>query len=188
MSVFNVLESLAKNRVVFACAVIVTMIVTIVIMVVITPQLNVLSASLPILDTRFTYTYEDVELLFTTLGASGRELYGVLHLWDSIYPAAYGLLFAMFIARLGMRTRDIFERIRWCEMLPIVAAFMDYAENIAIQTQIASYPMLSVQIIACASVFTMFKWALLATSLLVIFLLLVVNLMRHGKTRSSLSA
>ncbi len=182
MRVYDVMERLARNRVALLIIFILTVSVSIVVMAIIMPQLNIISAGLPILDTRLTYTYNDVEVLLTTLGTEGRELYSILHIWDSIYPAAYGLLLAICVAALVTRSQNALARARWCELVPIAAAAADYVENIAIQTQITAYPVLSAPVIYCASISTTIKWILLGASLITLLVLLLALFIYRSKT------
>ena len=87
------------------------------------------------------YSVEYVNALFKALGETGRNayLYNQLPL-DMIYPFMYGLTFclvmAWFLEKLGKFSKGF---VYLC-LLPVIAGFFDYLENIGIITMLKTYP------------------------------------------------
>lgn len=132
-------------------------------MALIQPQMVTLSGGLPILDSRLFYNAQDVNQLFTALGAIGRLLYSYQQVVDSIFPAAYGITLALVLVKLVNKTSPQASRIRMTVFLPFFAALTDYAENCLIATQLASFPVLSEGVILTAAIMTIAKWALIVS-------------------------
>ncbi len=134
------------------------------------PQILALSGGLPILDSRLSYTFADVEHLFTVLGEQGRQLYTTLQVLDLIFPLGYGM--SMTLALTGIITRLFPEGhpMEKAIFIPILGMIFDYLENITIAALIASYPNLSLLVVSIANIFTQLKWSciILALALLVI--------------------
>jgi len=130
-----------------------------------------------ILDTRISYSFEDVTDLFTQLGTEGLQFYSVLHLCDTLFPIAYGITIAFAIGYLSRNIPE--EKLQFVMLIPILAIICDFAENILIETQIAAYPILSEQVIVIASIMTSIKWISLIAGIFVIIILACVNYLKE---------
>lgn len=133
-------------------------------------------------DMKLGYSYEDILVIFDTLGTEGLQVWMQAHLLDLLFPLAYA--FAMVFG-LMMELRIAFpenKNLRVIALLPILAAFADYVENTIIAAQAVSYPNLSATVIAVASAFTTIKWILLYAGFAIIFILLPIVL--YKKLRS----
>lgn len=126
-------------------------------------------------DTRFGYTFEEIQAVFDGLGAGGLQAWTMVHLLDYIFPLVYsfGIIFAM---GLELKKMDLFEKYNKILFFPILGCLADYTENILVQTQVQAYPNLSAAIINLANYVTLTKWALLALSFGVILILLFLIL------------
>lgn len=125
-------------------------------------------------DTRLWYTYEELVLVFNTLGAEGLQVWSQVHLLDLIFPLGYSFSLTFGILLELRRAYPENRKLRILGLLPLMAAFADFAENTIIASQIAVYPNLSQPIIAIASLVTTTKWIILGFSFAVVFILLVV--------------
>ena len=90
--------------------------------------------------------------------------------------AAFALAFG-----INLENRRAFpgnENAKKLVIIPLLAGFLDYLENILVLTQILSYPSLSEIIIMIASAVTSMKWAILMLGFGVVFILIPVVLYR----------
>jgi hypothetical protein len=154
----------------------------IIMMAVVQPQMMALSGGLPILDSRLFYTAQDVNQLFTALGGPGRLLYTYHQVFDSLFPAVYGITIALAIARLENKVSAQGRLLRLTVFIPFVAAIADYAENCLIASQIATFPVLSGGIIMAAAIMTLSKWLLIV---LASGILIVLGLVTMGKGKQA---
>lgn len=116
--------------------------------------------------------------LFLTRPESAFSLYGDLaatDYWrvqatDILLPAAYGAFLAMLYGRFTA-DRGATTLLSRSWILPVMAAFSDYAENGLIAIHIYLVP--SARIAAAASIASLLKWMLLAFSITVLSLLII---------------
>lgn len=106
------------------------------------PRVMHFSGGMKLLDMiPFGYSVQYVNTLLKSLGEMGRNayLYNQLPL-DMIYPFMFGLTYCMvlawFLEKIG-KFKGLFVYL--C-LLPLVAGFFDYLENIGIITMLNSYP------------------------------------------------
>lgn len=139
------------------------------------PYMKCLSAGAPLLDMRLGYSANAAYDLLTVLGQTGRSAYLNL-LWtvDLLLPALFALFLCSLIRRGALR--------KWYA-IPLLAGLSDYAENITITTLLVRYPVHEPRSVQLASVFTLTKLALYASSLV---LAVAGFLVRHSKTSSAL--
>jgi hypothetical protein len=121
-------------------------------------QLMRLSGGLPLLDMRFHYNERDIFQLFDVLGSVGRVIclrfYWTL---DMVMPALFG-----FTLWFGIRKTSL-RKWRW---LALVAAGLDYAENISVTILLLNYPMHVLMLASVASAFTSCKWIFYAAAVM----------------------
>ena len=119
---------------------------------------------------------EYVNTLFTSLGSEGRDYYLFRQIpLDMVYPGlfaiSYCLIMAFFLKKL--QKMDSFWFIA-C-LLPLLAGFADYAENVGIVMMLNSYPNISQSLISNTSAFSLVKsisTTIYFISLLIVFLVL----------------
>ena len=122
-------------------------------------------------DTRFSYTFEEIQAVFDGLGANGLQAWSMIHLLDYLFPLFY--MFAMvFGITLELRKLKYYDRFNKILLIPIFGCIMDYIENILVQTQVFTYPNISSLVIALASYVTSLKWIFLGLAFAVIIVLL----------------
>jgi hypothetical protein len=104
------------------------------------------------------YNPTDVSILFTTMGTAGRDAYVHL-LWtvDLILPALFGSFLYLAIRR---------SPLRFLSWLPLLAAALDYTENISITKLLLAYPAIPPDEVHAASMFTCLKLTAYALSVI----------------------
>ena len=121
-------------------------------------QLMRLSGGLPLLDMRFHYNERDIYQLFDLLGPAGRAIclrfYWTL---DMVMPALFGFTLWFGIRKTSLR--------KWGG-LALVAAGLDYAENISVTILLLNYPMHVLMLASVASAFTSCKWIFYAAAVM----------------------
>ena len=134
------------------------------------------------LDTRFSYSLEDVHKAFEKLGVAGRSLYrSVVGGIDMVYPLVYGLLFILVLANLLKKTIDPGSRFMLLALLPLLGVGCDYLENINTLSLLRDYPLLSAQKVAWGEQMTRMKHAFLFLTLGSALLLAVALLVKRLK-------
>lgn len=126
------------------------------------------SAENKLLDSRFWYTPNDVQSFFayidSNVSRSGLNLYAITQITlDIIFPIAYGTLLATLIVVLY---RDHLSQK--LILIPALAAAADIGENITTAILAWSYSGSSSPLAWIALVFTLTKWVMIFSSLLVV--------------------
>ncbi|MEM2142524.1 MAG: hypothetical protein QXQ81_04630 [Candidatus Thorarchaeota archaeon] len=161
--------------------VILAMVLGIGMIIVLQPQIASITGGLPILDTRFYYTSDEVMTLMTILGEYGRSLYMTHLALDMFFPAAYGA--SLVIATFMMARPTIGESLaRRVAVLPVAGTLFDYAENALILVMLVQYPSVSPLVATLSSAMTTSKWCFLTFSIVILLLLGVLRL-RSGSNR-----
>lgn len=115
---------------------------------------------LDLLDSRGWYTPDEVAALFDALDrldAGARTVYATTGLTiDMVFPAAYGLLFAILLLRL-------FRAPLW--LLPLALAAADVAENLTVAALALAHAGAPSPLAWLAAVFTLVKTVLIAATL-----------------------
>lgn len=146
-------------------------------------QLNNLTGDeVVILDSRQTYTAEEVAVFFQGLGVEGRALYYfVSSKIDMVYPIIYGSLFFLIIVTLAKRLKH--PKWIWLSIAVILAPLFDYLENISIQNLLKNYPNITESNVTFAANMTAGKWFFVLLTLIAIIVLALVNLMAALRTK-----
>ena len=122
-------------------------------------------AGLDMLDSRGWYTPEEAAALFDALDrldASARVVYATTALTiDMVFPASYGLLFAVLLFRLFRGGAPLY-------LLPLAVALADGLENITVAVLALTYDGAPSSLAWLAAVFTLVKTALFVATLAVI--------------------
>ena len=130
-------------------------------------------------DTNFGYTFLDIQTAFDTLGSEGLQMWLQVHLLDLIFPLTYAFSMVFGIMMELRATVPDKRNLRLLALLPIGGAIADYIENILIASQAISYPEVSPQIIAIASIVTILKWVLLYVAFAIVFILLIILVIKQ---------
>ncbi len=139
-------------------------------------EIEQVSGSSQILDTRFSYTAAEANRILTDLGEHGRRLYYYALTIDLVYPLVYSLLLFYLLqwALSGgaVAPPQLLHRLRF---LPFTAAVLDYLENSGELYMLSHYPTGIAGAAPYVSLATTLKWFLVAGSVL---LLIVAFLFR----------
>ena len=121
-------------------------------------------AGLDLLDSRGWYTPADAAALFNALDqldASARVVYATTALTiDMVFPASYGLLFAILLFRLFRGGPPLF-------LLPLMVAAADALENVTVAALALSHDGAPSPLAWLAAVFTLVKFVLFMATLAV---------------------
>ena len=121
------------------------------------------------LDSRFSYTYNDVKNDFEKLGPGGRDTYRfVIARVDMLFPLIYGPLFILVLAWLLRKITGNDSRWILLSLFPFIGIIFEYLENFNTLSLIDSYPAITMESVS---------WGEQMTRLKHIFLLLSVGLM-----------
>ena len=114
------------------------------------------------LDSRGWYTPEEAAALFDALDrldASARVVYATTALTiDMVFPASYGLLFAILLFRLFRGAAPLY-------LLPLALASADVLENVTVAVLALSHDGAPSQLAWLAAVFTLVKSVLIVATL-----------------------
>jgi hypothetical protein len=136
-------------------------------------------------DTRFGYTFSDVQTAFNAIGAEGLQIWAIAHAPDFLFPLAYSFSM-MFGIILELRKAGMNSGMyRMIIFIPLAGGIADYIENILILTQIGVYPNLSEIVIAIASIVTLAKWVFLILGFIVIFGFLILIVIKRLTSKSN---
>lgn len=113
------------------------------------------------LDGRWSYTPADAAKLLTDLGEKKRQMYAITQLTlDVLFPATYGLLFALLIAHLFPAPSG-----GVIALIPLAAALFDLFENISIAYMALTFTEEVPRLASAAQFFTRAKMILFGTSI-----------------------
>lgn len=129
-------------------------------------------------DMMLGYSYNDILIAFDSLGPEGLNAWLQVHVLDALFPIGYSLALVFGLAMLMRNTLPKQDKKRFIVLIPIIAAIADFVENILIASQAISYPLVSEQIIAIASIVTILKWLLLYIAFAIVFILLLVFILK----------
>lgn len=134
----------------------------------------------------FGYSQSEARMMLRNLDQSTIDLYlfPQLFLLDILYP----ILLALFLSTLIIRLSDLIKinqnhLFSNLFILPFIAMFFDYFENIMISLMIINPTSVSSGVVKTASIFTQLKGAITTLSWLVVLILLVIWLINKRKNR-----
>ncbi len=125
------------------------------------------------------YALADVMRILGAIGPEGRSAF----LWyqlplDMIYPFLYGSFLAFSLAWFLQKTGGWKQKFAWMSLLPLMAAFFDYLENIMDIAMLTRFPDFTAKMVSVASTFTIIKGMLLMLSVIVLLILILIYLLR----------
>ncbi|HLN32513.1 MAG TPA: hypothetical protein VK395_32595 [Gemmataceae bacterium] len=153
------------------------------------PYLQQVGAGAAPLDMQLGYGPQDVQKLFISYGAEGRERYGLFLTIDMVFAISYGLFLATSL-RCALRPPVATAESRWNDLsfLPLCAAAADCTENLCILLLLSVYPAVPAALAYTASTATIVKWLLAAISIVLILIAVGIRLTwrtRHRSTRQA---
>ena len=123
------------------------------------------------------YNQDYVNQLFSTLGATGRDIYLTNQIpVDMIYPLLFGLTYTLLLAYFLKKLNQLKSPFYYLCLLPIIAGIADYLENIGIITMLNSYPDLTEITVNTTNTFSVIK----STSTSIYFIALMIILVILG--------
>ena len=129
----------------------------------------VAGSGLKILDVRLSYSFDDVNGLFAAMGSEGRKIYSIISgKVDMVFPIVNSLLLILILLNLLKRVNLPSSKWLYLSLLPLLAGFFDFLENFTILNLLNSYPNITYDHVATASLITSLKWS---SSMLVIGLI-----------------
>jgi len=155
-----------------------------------------MSGNLQTLDVQFGYSPRDAINLIQQLGETARHFYLFIE-WtaDLFYPITYSSLLTILLGLL-FKAVNLPDKLTWLRFLIVLPLFMmgfDYTENIFLSTLLIwpnhlSGSGLDLWIASIASIASFCKWltgALIVVTLLIGFILLVINIIRTNSLSRS---
>jgi len=145
------------------------------------PILSAFAPMLPIFDLSPSgYTFEYANELLHALGSDGRSMYLNTQLpLDFIYPGLFSISYSLMLVWLFRKSFKDDSKIHYLFLVPLMAGFFDYLENIFIIKMINSFPNLQESTVNIASTFTVLK----SVSTVVFFVLLIIGFFFFLKKR-----
>ena len=143
------------------------------------------------LDSRFSYTYDEVKNDFDKLGSEGREIYRfVIAKVDNFFALFYGPFFILVLAWLLKKiTREDSGWI-FLSLFPLIGILFEYLENINTMSLLDSYPAITQEAVSWGSQMTALKQIFLMTSVALMPLLaltLAIKTLKRGQTSPVIS-
>ncbi len=138
----------------------------------------------PMLDFLFGFTPDQAYSMISGYGEEGRA--GVLWisgLVDMLYPFVFGGLLVFLISQLSLEVLAENSKWRTLNLVPIIAIFGDYHENLGIIIMTSLYPKRLDQFAVLSSVSGMIKWMFVAISIVVAFVLLFQKISRNSSKK-----
>ena len=135
-------------------------------------------------DLSFFYTPQDLYEMAEAYGEAGRAEYiRVRFTFDVIWPLVYTFFLVTSISWLYARAFASGSRWRWANLAPVMAALLDFGENLSTSWVMFRYPTTAPVVAALAPFFTASKWMLVSGSLVLLVMGIVAALWRIGKNR-----
>jgi len=121
------------------------------------------------------YDFNYVNKLFSTLGENGRKTYLTNQIpVDMIYPLLFGVSYGMVMAYFLKKLNKLNTLYHYLCLLPIIAGFADYLENLGIISMLNSYPDITEITVNTTSIFSVIKS--ISTSMFFIAIIVILIL------------
>ena len=132
-------------------------------------RLKHMTGGVSILDMQFHYSAQGAQDLLTALGPDGRSFYlwRILAALDVVLPALFAAVLTVAMAvsfRGSVDERSPWRLVQW---LPLIAALLDYVENVLIATLLVDFPTAHPAVAAAAGWTTTAKQLAYVTSVVV---------------------
>jgi hypothetical protein len=180
----NLLSADIKGRTILLLF-IATTVVYVVMLVITIPKLMTFSGGKEILDMIPTgYNADYVKDLMESLSGEGRTYYLTKQLpLDFIYPGlfafTYALIFMFFLKKINTNSSPW----QFVALLPIIAGFADYVENVCIISIIEMFPEVSTSLVQFSSVVSVLKAGATTIYFVALIVLLIIAGVRTVRNR-----
>jgi hypothetical protein len=173
-----ILRGWASGKVVL-CLFIITTAVYLVMLLGTIPRVQSFAPSMRLFDlSPAGYSHEQAISLLESLGPEGRKVYLFPQLaLDFVYPGLFAISYSLTLIWVFTKRVRPGSKFFYLALLPVMAGFFDYAENILIIQMIGKYPVVTENLVSAASAFTLLKSALTTVSLVLLFFGFVYLLM-----------
>lgn len=129
------------------------------------------------MDSQTYYTSETFYRYLDIQGESGRQSYLILHIFDYLYIICSSLFMAFAIALIEQSTVGL-KRFRALIFLPLIGGLFDVLENVIVDLSIIVYPSRVPLVASVAGVFTVLKLVFLGLSIITLFSMLFLFIIR----------
>jgi hypothetical protein len=146
-----------------------------------TPEFETITGGLRIPDVAIISHGNDLYSLFQSYGEEGRSYYTYIQALDAVYPLSYGIF---FLSLLYFYIRKLFKEnstAGYAILIPYLAVFSDYGENICIFILNRIFPAKFGYIGDIALFFSSMKWIFFILSVLLILLGTIVFFIRKAR-------
>jgi hypothetical protein len=127
-------------------------------------------------DTSLFYTAAELYEMARAYGEVGRQAYiRARFTFDLLWPLVYLTFLATSLSWIYQRAFPPASSWQNANLVPFLAALLDYSENISTSRVMSRYPNLTPGIAGLAGIFTFLKWLLVSGSLLLLLLGLLVD-------------
>src|SRR5687768_14581282 len=117
------------------------------------------------LDSRFSYSFNEVKNDFDKLGTEGRKVYRfAIGVVDMIFPVIYGPLFILVLAWLLKKLSGRNSNRMLLALFPIIGILFEYLENFNTLSLLDSYPAISEKSVSWGEQMTRLKHTFLMLS------------------------
>jgi hypothetical protein len=120
------------------------------------------------LDAQFYFSADRAHATLAAQGEEGRRYYRYFNLVDFAFPSVYGLLMAASITHSFQRLFGRDSAMLRLNLVPLLAAAVDYLENACIFALLAAYPRRRDRVATAAGLLTATKAILFLLSLLLV--------------------
>jgi hypothetical protein len=135
-----------------------------------------------VLDSRFSYTQEEVLTDFERLGPDGRVLYAVMAgQLDMVYPMVFGFLFVLILAYLLRNITHPESNWMYLSLFPLLIILFDYLENFNTLHLLKTFPNITEQAVSRGEKFTFLKHIFGLTSVAMMLTLAVVIVVKRTR-------
>lgn len=133
-------------------------------------------------DTSLIYSGADLYDMAESYGESGRTAYIKLRwTFDLIWPFVYTLFFLLWILKL-LEYFPGNKHVRYLFVVPLVAMFLDFMENLGASIVMARYPLTSGLVATLTPLMTFTKWTTILGSSLILLLLIILIVFKKIKS------
>ena len=140
-------------------------------------------------DLLFHYDREKLYAMASAYNQLGRSGYIETRLqYDLVWPVVYTLFLVTSISWFCRRITSVQSKLRYCNLVPIVALVFDFFENTSVSIVMYQFPEKTVLFSNMASFSTTLKWIFVYASFLVLTIFLVSFLwvsIKQGITKNS---
>ena len=138
------------------------------------------------LDSRFSYSYDEVTNAFDKLGSEGRNLYRfVIAKVDNFFALFYGPLFILVLAWLLKKLTRKDSGWIFLSLFPLIGILFEYLENFNTLSLLDSYPSITEEGVFWGSQMTSLKQIFLTTSVALMPLLALTLAIKTWKRRQT---